>query len=189
MKSQIKRVRLKTGVTVEYVESGASKGEPLLLLHGLSDSWQSFLPLLPHLPERLRVLAFTQRGHGKSDKPRTGYSIERLMADALAFLDAMDVDRAVIAGHSMGAAVAALLAARYPNRVAALALLGAFADFERNPGVKELRESVRSLADPIDPEFARAFQVSTIARMIDDDFIDLVVSDSQSLPALAWRGL
>src|SRR5215218_4923310 len=129
MNPQIKYITLPTGVTVEYVETGALGGEPLLLLHGLSDSWHSFLPLLPHLPHGVRALAFTQRGHGQSSKPRANYGLDNLVADAMAFLDAMHVDRAVVAGHSMGAAVAARLAAEHPRRVAGLALLGAFADF------------------------------------------------------------
>src|SRR5689334_6435253 len=189
MNPQIKYITLPTGVTVEYVETRALGGEPLLLLHGLSDSWHSFLPLLPHLPQGVRALALSQRGHGQSSKPRTNYGLDHLVADAVAFLDAMHVDRAVVAGHSMGAAVASLLAAEHPRRVAGLALLGAFADFAGNAAVIELRQDVQDLADPIDPEFARAFQVSTIARMIDDHFIDLVVNDSQALPSFAWRGL
>jgi pimeloyl-ACP methyl ester carboxylesterase len=189
MTPQIKYLTLPTGVTVEYIENGALGGTPLLLLHGFSDSWHSFLPLLPHLPHGVRALAFTQRGHGQSSKPRSGYSLETLARDAVAFLDAMHIDRAVIAGHSMGAAVATLLAAAHPERVAGLALLGAFADFSSNAGVIELRQDVQDLTDPIDPAFARAFQVSTIARMVDDDFLDLVVSDSQALPSFAWRSL
>jgi pimeloyl-ACP methyl ester carboxylesterase len=189
MNPQIKYITLSTGVTVEYVENGALAGTPLLLLHGLSDSWHSFLPMLPHLPQRVRSLAFTQRGHGQSSKPRDDYRLETLVSDTLAFLDAMHVERAIVAGHSMGAAVATLLAARHGDRVAGLALLGAFADFRGNAGIVELRQDVQHLTDPIDSDFARAFQISTIARMIDDDFIELVVSDSQALPSFAWRSL
>ena len=189
MNPQIKYITLSTGVTVEYIENGALAGTPLLLLHGLSDSWQSFLPMLPHLPHRVRALAFTQRGHGQSSKPRDDYRLETLVSDALAFLDAMHVERAIVVGHSMGAAVATLLAARHGDRVAGLALLGAFADFRGNAGIVELRQDVQHLSDPVDSDFARAFQISTIARMIDDDFIELVVSDSQALPSFAWRSL
>jgi pimeloyl-ACP methyl ester carboxylesterase len=189
MNPQIKYTKLSTGVTVEYIETGALGGAPLLLLHGLSDSWHSFLPLLPHLPRGVRVLALSQRGHGQSSKPRDGYGLETLAEDAKAFLDAKHIGRAVIAGHSLGAAVASLLAAAHPERIAGLALLGAFADFRGNAGVIELRQEIQDLTDPIDPEFARAFQISTIARMVDDDFLDLVVDDSQTLPAFAWRAL
>ena len=77
MNPQIKYVTLSTRVTVEYIENGALAGSPLLLLHGLSDSWHSFLPLLPHLPPDVRTLAFTQRGHGQSSKPRGDYHSKR----------------------------------------------------------------------------------------------------------------
>src|SRR5205085_9084540 len=76
MNPQIKYVTLSTRVTVEYIENGALAGTPLLLLHGLSDSWHSVLPLLPHLPRTVRALAFTQRGHGHSGKPRADYSLD-----------------------------------------------------------------------------------------------------------------
>ena len=65
MNPQIKYVTLPTGVTVEYIESGALGGVPLLLLHGLSDSWHSFLPLLPHLPRQVR----TPRLHPARPRP------------------------------------------------------------------------------------------------------------------------
>lgn len=189
MTPHIKYTTLSTHITVEYIESGSLGGTPLLLLHGLSDSWHSFLPLLPHLPQGIRALAFSQRGHGQSSKPHGDYGLDVLVEDAIAFLDAVHIERAVIAGHSMGAAVATLLAATYPERVAGLALLGAFADFRANAGVSELCHDIQNLTDPIDPDFARAFQISTIARMTDEEFIDLVVADSQALPSFAWRGL
>src|SRR5687768_3405964 len=60
---------LSTGVTLPFVEQGDPAGMPVVLLHGLTDSWQSFAPVLPFLPASIRAFAVTQRGHGDADRP------------------------------------------------------------------------------------------------------------------------
>ena len=64
MGSVVHSVELPTGVTLQYVEQGDPAGIPVLLLHGATDSWRSFEPVLPHLPSSIRAFALTQRGHG-----------------------------------------------------------------------------------------------------------------------------
>src|SRR5262245_30804184 len=68
-------VRAKNGVRFAYVEQGDREGPAVLLLHGYTDSHRSFDLLRPHLPESWRVIALTQCGHGKTDKPAEGYTI------------------------------------------------------------------------------------------------------------------
>jgi pimeloyl-ACP methyl ester carboxylesterase len=58
-------VSLSTGVHLRYAERGAAAGEPVVFLHGFSDSWFSFSPILPLLPPALRCFAPDQRGHGE----------------------------------------------------------------------------------------------------------------------------
>lgn len=99
-------VRLRTGVRLHYAEQGDPRGEPLILLHGLGDSWYSFSGILPKLPTSLRVFAIDQRGHGDSDRPASGYTLADLSDDAVAFMDAMGIPRATVIGHSMGSFVA-----------------------------------------------------------------------------------
>src|SRR5215218_9009180 len=69
-------VRLATGVTLPYVEQGDPTGVPVVLLHGITDSWRSYEPVLPYLPDSIHAFAPTQRGHGDSDRPATGYRFE-----------------------------------------------------------------------------------------------------------------
>ena len=69
----VRSVTLPTGVTLEYTEQGDSKGVPVILLHGYTDSRRSWDLVLPHLPSRFRVFAVTQRGHGVSSRPARGY--------------------------------------------------------------------------------------------------------------------
>lgn len=189
MKSEQKLAELSNGVRIAYAERGQPDGLPVVLLHGLSDSLHSFDPMLPHLPQAWRVIAPTMRGHGASDKPENGYGIPMMAADAAALLDALDIERAVLVGHSMGTAVALQTGANYPERVAGLALIGCFADFRDNPGVQELLSAVADFSDDCGEDFAREFQQSTLANPIPPDFFKLVVSESQRVPGPAWRQL
>ena len=62
----VREVRLPGRLTMQYVEHGPSDGVPVIALHGVTDSWRSFEPVLPHLPATLRVFALTQRGHSNT---------------------------------------------------------------------------------------------------------------------------
>jgi len=102
------------------------EGAPVLVLHGLTATRRYVL----HGSKALEraghdVIVYDARGHGDSDPApeREGYDYERLAADAIAVLDAAGVERAVLAGHSMGAATAVAVALGHPERVAALALV------------------------------------------------------------------
>ena len=69
MVCKVEFVELPTGVTLQYVEQGDPTGVPVLLLHGVSDSWHSYEQVFPHLPEDIRAFALTLRGHGDSSRP------------------------------------------------------------------------------------------------------------------------
>jgi pimeloyl-ACP methyl ester carboxylesterase len=182
------RIRLATGITVEAVEQGDPGGTPLIALHGVSDSWRSFAPVLPHLPPTLRVIAISQRGHGDSEKPVDGYAPRDFAADVAALLDSFALPSAFVLGHSMGATHAMRFALDHPARCRGLLLAGAFARYQDKPDLVSFwRDGVHGLADPVDPEFVRAFQLDTVARPIDAAFIDLVVAESLKLPARVWH--
>ena len=122
--ARFSNVRLGTGVRLHYVERGNHDGEPVVFLHGWPDSWFSFSLVLPHLPDSLRAVAVDQRGFGDSDRPESGYSIPELAADVIDFLDALEIERATLVGHSFGSFVARYAAFTQPQRVAALVLIG-----------------------------------------------------------------
>jgi pimeloyl-ACP methyl ester carboxylesterase len=97
-------------------------GTPVVLLHGLASQrrfWNLVVPSLAGLP----VVALDQRGHGGSDRPDDGYAVEEVAADLAPALDAIGWSRAVLVGHSWGAAVAATFAAQHPERTLALVCL------------------------------------------------------------------
>jgi pimeloyl-ACP methyl ester carboxylesterase len=171
-----------------YAHQGPEDGVPLVLLHGVTDSWRSFEPLLRQLPPSRRVLALSQRGHGDTSRPASGYRYEDFAEDLAAFLDALGLPRAVIAGHSMGSVVAQRFALDHPERVAALVLMGAFSSLHRDPLVAEfVATQIAPLRDPIDPGFARSWQESTLARAIEPAFLETVVRETLAVPARVWR--
>jgi hypothetical protein len=117
-----RRTRVAGGIELAAVASGAPGGEPVVLLHGLFDHWRSFAPVLAHLSGDLRAFALTQRGHTGSSRLASGYALADLAADVLGFLDAHGLERALLAGHSLGALAALQAAIDAPDRVSGLVL-------------------------------------------------------------------
>jgi len=183
----VKSIALPSPVTLQYVEQGDPSGIPLLCLHGVTDSWRSFEPVLPHLPATIHAFALTQGGHGDAGRPAS-YRTRDFAADVAAFADALRLGPVVIVGHSMGSTNAQCFAIDHPGRTRALVLAGSFATYRSNATVLEFWEStVSQLTDPIDPGFVREFQESTLAQSVPRVFIDTIVDESLKVPARVWR--
>jgi pimeloyl-ACP methyl ester carboxylesterase len=185
-----KRLVLPDGIEISYGEHGDHRGPTLILLHGYSDSFRSCSRLVARLPSWMRTIAISLRGHGDSSRPEGGYRYAEMAGDVRALMDALELPAAVIVGHSMGASVAQQLAADHPSRVAGLVLIGSFAEMDKNPALREFYENeIDSLADPVPPAFARAFQESTLAVSLPPGQLDMFVGESLRLPARVWRSL
>jgi pimeloyl-ACP methyl ester carboxylesterase len=182
-------IALPTGVRLHFAEQGDPNGIPVILLHGYSDTWYSFSRVLPLLSPRIHAYALDQRGHGESDKPPAGYSMREVAADVLAFMDAREIGKATLVGHSMGSFVAQQVALAAPSRVQALVLIGAAPHVNAFNGMDELEAAVAELTDPVPIEFTREFQESTIHAPVPPEFMDRVSEDSRLVPGIAWRGL
>lgn len=188
MTPTLRRISLPGRLQLEFAEQGEPGGVPVIALHGVTDSWRSFEPVLPHLPPELHVFALTQRGHGGSDKPAGGYTPADFATDVVAFMDTMAIERALLVGHSMGSIHAMRCAIDHPSRVAALLLAGTMPWFGRPPEVTEYyREQIVPLEDPVPDAFAREFQLSTLARPIAEAWLDGFVAESLKVPARVWR--
>jgi pimeloyl-ACP methyl ester carboxylesterase len=108
------------------LRSGSKGAQPLLAMHGWLDNAASFVPLMPHLRE-FDVVALDLPGHGASAHRASGYDYAFVdwIHDALDAIDALGWQRAHLLGHSMGAAIATLVAASAPERVEKLAVIEA----------------------------------------------------------------
>ena len=107
------------------IAQGASNGPLLILLHGFTNRWQVFLPILPLFEERWQVLSFDHHGHGRSARLPGNYTAAGFFEDAETVLDyACKLNRQdqppVLLGHSMGGSLALHLAQRYPEEVRAV---------------------------------------------------------------------
>jgi (E)-2-((N-methylformamido)methylene)succinate hydrolase len=102
-------------------ESGA--GAPLVLIHGVGLDLEIWEPLVPVLQPRRRLIRYDMRGHGLSAKPPGPYRLDDFVDQVDKLAAALSLDRFDLAGFSMGGMVAEAFAARFPERVARLALL------------------------------------------------------------------
>jgi pimeloyl-ACP methyl ester carboxylesterase len=100
------------GGDVQVYEEGTGDGAPIVLLHCYSCSLHWWDELAPILAENHRVIRIDLLGHGGSQKPKSGYSMEDQAGLVAGALDQLDVQGAVVVGHSMGFDVATALAAR-----------------------------------------------------------------------------
>jgi pimeloyl-ACP methyl ester carboxylesterase len=113
-------------IRMRYLEAGASGAPPLLLLHGWPEWSHVWRPVINRLQADFRLLAPDLRGFGESEKtsfsPALDATPDQLADDILAFMDALDLERAGFVAHDVGSFVAQALALKAPSRVRALFL-------------------------------------------------------------------
>ena len=181
-------VTVRSGLTLSLDDRGDPAGPAVVLLPGPTDSWRSYEPVLERLPASIRVVAVSQRGHGDSDKPATGYAIEDFAADVIPLLDALGIERAVLAGHSGSCLVARRVAIDSPGRVAGLVLEASpltLKGHERLEGFIAVLAS--QLEDPIGRAFARQFVVDTSSPDVSPEAIEVFTEELLKVPARVWR--
>jgi pimeloyl-ACP methyl ester carboxylesterase len=175
-----KYAELANGLRLSYAEKGAHRGTPLILLPGIADSWRIFEPLLAELPENVHVYALSQRGHGDSDRPTTGYRTRDFVQDLLLFMDALQIPKAIIVGASSGGFTARSFAATHPERTTGLVLLGSPATLTGRPN------PFAKLKDPIDLGFVKSFAESVLSHPASAEALDSMIAENLKVPARVW---
>lgn len=110
------------GVRLHLRQVGAADAPPVLFLHGIMGHRHDWDVLVDRLGASCRVIAVDQRGHGRSEWTRS-YRVAEMAADAIALIEQLDVAPVPIVGHSMGAMVALVVAARRPELVDRIVLI------------------------------------------------------------------
>lgn len=186
--TRLRSVTLPSGLALEYGERGLPGGLPVLCLHGITDNWRSFEPVLPWLPEHWHTIAVSQRGHGGSDKPDAGYGTRHFAGDAAALIETLGLPPVVVVGHSMGAAIALRLAIDRPDLVRGVVAAGAFASFGDKPElVAFICDTMLGLGAKVPRELADAFQRDTVAGPVAAGLIETMVDECLRTPSAVWR--
>ena len=118
--------RLRSGIKIRVIERGDPASPPVVLVHGWGCSAYTFHRNMPALVEAgFRAIAVELKGHGLSDKPLASeeYTIESLVEHLRDILDALELERPALAGHSLGGSLIYHFASRYPERARCLGLL------------------------------------------------------------------
>ncbi len=170
-------VQLQTGERIHYLDWAApGAGAPIVLIHELTRTAWTWLPVARRLAGRHPVIAPDLRGHGGSDAPLKGYDLESLALDVLTVMagrgwgEAVAGPPAVIAGHGLGAMVAVEMARLQPASVRALALL--------DGGWEEMAEATRML--PMQLVEAMADPPEVLASM------DAYLADRRGFDPHSW---
>jgi pimeloyl-ACP methyl ester carboxylesterase len=157
------------GIDVAWFAVG--RGEPVVLVHGLGDDHRAWRRVVAPLMLRRRVLLYDFRGHGETGLGEADGTLRQLGDDLVALLDALAVQRATIAGFSLGGTIAMRAAIDHPDRIAALALVGTSSRV--NGAARDWYEQRAALVDRDDP---------TLRAVLDGDTEDVYRNRPEEIP-------
>ena len=109
------------GIDVAWFEAG--RGDPLVLIHGLGDDHRAWRRALPDLVLRHHVVLYDLRGHGETEVGEAAGTLRQLGDDLVALMDASGLERAHVAGFSLGGTIAMRVAIDHPERIDRLVLV------------------------------------------------------------------
>jgi pimeloyl-ACP methyl ester carboxylesterase len=183
-------VALPNGVTLGYVPLGDPSGPAVVLIHGYTDSARDWAPLVPYLSPRLRLILLDIRGHGRSSKPECCYTRLDFAYDVKLLLDALDVSRADVVGHSLGSIIAQTFAEYWPQRTARVVLIsssgGPRPGAPARPPAYDYAAQIRKLKEPIDPDSPFMIEWWSSPTSVDEDFIRRQRRDAAAIPLYVW---
>jgi pimeloyl-ACP methyl ester carboxylesterase len=141
------------GGTIHYVERG--RGQPLVLLHGVTLRWDIWSPQLHALADHYRIIAVDLRGHGQSKHGDHGYGLPVLGNDLATLLTTLDLHDALVVGHSMGGMTTLRFCVDHPDvlaeRVAGIGLVATAASMPLPaPAVALLSKPGQRIVDRIE---------------------------------------
>jgi pimeloyl-ACP methyl ester carboxylesterase len=188
-----KAVALPDGETLAYVGMGDPVGQPVVLIHGYTDSARDWVPILPYLSRHLRLIVVDIRGHGRSSKPECCYTRYDFAYDIKLLLDAVAVQRADIVGHSLGSFIAQTFAETWPERTRRVVLISSSGcprpgSPPRKPAY-DYAAQIRALHEPIDPDSPFMVQWWSSPTPVDAEFLRRQRRDAAAIPLRVWQAV
>ncbi|MDI6644830.1 MAG: alpha/beta hydrolase [Methanobacteriaceae archaeon] len=155
---------------IYYEDEG--QGQPILLLHGLSDSSQIWEIIKNELINDFRLISMDLMGHGNSDKIESSYSIKDFSSDVEILLESLNLEKVDVIGFSLGGAVAQQLAIQNPEMVSSLILMSTFSYIDDN-----LNKKLQFLQEKLLKGGCGAFYDEAIKLVLTPQFIDKYASE------------
>lgn len=140
------------GIDIYFEQHGEQNAEPVLLIMGFAMNAGAWGAQIDALKERYRVIAFDNRGAGRSSQPAEAYTIPMMAEDAIAVLDSLGIASAHIVSASMGGMIAQELTLRHPERVRTLTLMCTMCGGPHAPGFDVISERSKELDEITDLE-------------------------------------
>jgi pimeloyl-ACP methyl ester carboxylesterase len=175
-------------VKLYYEEYGA--GEPLLLLHGNSQSIEAFTYQIPEFSKNYRIISVDTRGQGKSTEDGKAFTYDLFAADMNSFLDYLKLDSVNIVGWSDGGNTGLIMAMKYPRKVKRLVTMGANVFINKSAVVKGLIPAINKAIERVsqDTTYTAKKSVRLLTMLLTEpryQFDDLKVIQS---PVLVLAG-
>ena len=159
-----RRIELKNlmNINVRYTETDKPT---VLFIHFSEGTNEIFNGITKRFINNFKIIAPDLRGHGKSDKPRTGYHIDNMAEDIYYLLEELNIDKCHIVGSSLGAEVAVNFAASYPEKVISLVCEGAmYNEFGEFGLFKGSEEEIREEKERRNAKFSKKTQLTFNSR-------------------------
>jgi pimeloyl-ACP methyl ester carboxylesterase len=182
-------VALTNGETLAYIDMGDPAGPPVVLIHGYTDNARDWVPLVPYLSKRLRLILVDIRGHGASSKPECCYTRFDFAYDIKLLLDTLKVPRADIVGHSLGSIIAQTFAEFWPDRTRRVVLIsstGGHPPGQAQAPQFDFAAEIRKLKEPIEADSPFMIAWWDSPTPVDADFIRRQRKDAAAIPLRVW---
>jgi len=185
-----KSVALPNGETLAFIDMGARAGPAVVFIHGYTDNARDWVPMLPYVSKRHRLILVDIRGHGQSSKPECCYTRFDFAYDIKLLLDSLGVSKADIVGHSLGSIIAQTFAEFWPERTAHVVLIASTGGSPPDRPTKakqfDFAAEIRKLKEPIEADSPFMIAWWDSPTPVDPDFIRRQRKDAAGIPLRVW---
>lgn len=178
---------LSNGVRIHYYHAAPAPGKPaMVMVHGVTDNGLCWTTLALGLQDRFDIYMLDARGHGLSDPFTSTDNGETLIKDVVGFVEAMNLEKPILVGHSMGAATVMRVGAEYPALAKAVIMLDPGLPRKDGPGFPPVPDAKRETPTPAPkPEAAKPAHLSI--NMMGDP-TTLVIQNNYKFEDLVEKG-